>query len=118
MLCKKHDYTLTLIQGDSLDKRYVVEDRDGNRVGNDVVQKIIFSCAAHGLEQELAYDESEQCWTLSLASDVTSQLTARVTGYDLTLLFVGDLTGQAVKTKVYTATMTVKPKRNRLSGVV
>lgn len=113
--CDPNKYFITLIQGDSLDKRYVVEDREGNRVGNDVVQRIIFTCAAHGLEQELTYDEAELTWMLSLSSDTTAQLTPRVTGYDLTLLFVGDLTGQAVKTKVYTATMTVKPKRNKIS---
>lgn len=113
--CEPNKYNITLIQGDSLDKRYVVEDREGNRVGADAIQKIVFSCARLGLEQVLTYGEANKTWTLSLGSDVTAGLPAVVTGYDLTLFFVGDFVSQSIKTKVYSATMTVRPKRNKIS---
>lgn len=115
MICDNHKYAITLIQGDSLDKRYKVEDRDGNSVGPEVVERLVFSCAAFGLEQDLTWDEDTRLWGLSLASDVTAALPPKVTGYDLTLVFQGDFISQAVKTKVYTATITVRPKRNKIS---
>lgn len=106
------DYNITLIQGDSLDKRYRVENGSGEAVSEDVVQSIVFSCSSLGIQQPLTHDTDDGVWLLTIPAKITATLAPIATTYDLTLVFAGE----AVKTLVYEGALTVKRKSNPINS--
>lgn len=103
--------SLVLVAGDTLNKTFVINGIEAN-----YIDSIYFVCADLGLNEKLTKNqEVENEWVLIVDSEKTKDFQAKVTDYDLKIIFVDG----TLYTATYRNSFTIKENKNAIdSGVM